>query len=86
MEAKRVEAQAEFAASAVFAARKVRDAEEGKDAHGWAMASGTMLDKLRLELGEVTDRTEHVAAPERAPDVEDELAKVLELVRPQAAA
>jgi hypothetical protein len=86
MEAQRVKAQAEFAASAVYAAEQVRVSDNGKDAHGWAMASGTMLDKLRLELGEATDRTEHVAVPERAPDVEDELAKVLELVRPQAAA
>jgi len=74
MALRRIDAQAEFAQSAVFAARKVRGAEDGKDAHGWAMASGTMLDKLRLEMGESTDRIDVLGdSRDRAADLVDEL-------------
>lgn len=81
----RTRAQAEFARSAVHAAIQVRSCEKGNDAQGWATASAICLDKLRLELGEVTDRTERVAAPERTPEQEAELDRTLRLVQDRAA-
>lgn len=43
------------------------------------------VDKIQLLTGEATERHEHVG-PERTPEQEHELARVLELVRTEAAA
>jgi len=85
LEELRVKARAEFAESAVFAARQVRSSEKGNDAQGWAMAGGICLDKVRLELGEATERHEHGPTPERTPEQEAELAKVVDLAQRRAA-
>lgn len=81
----RTKAQAEFAKSALHAAVKVREAEKGNDAQGWATASAIMTDKLRLELGEATDRTEHIAVPERTVEAQEEMDRTLRLVQDMAA-
>lgn len=85
MEARRVKLRAKLITAAEHAVDQVTDAADGNQAKGWAVAAGIVIDKLRLEVGEATDRTEHVTAPERTPENEAELAKVLKLVEARAA-
>jgi hypothetical protein len=75
--------QAEFADSALFAASKIPGAKDGRDAQGWATASAILTDKLRLELGEATARTE-VVAPERRPEHDEEIAILYDLTERRA--
>jgi transposase-like protein len=83
MQAARVQLQATFADSALFAATKIPGAKDGRDAQGWATASAILTDKLRLELGEATARTE-VVAPERRPEHDEEIAILYDLTERQA--
>jgi transposase-like protein len=83
MQARRVQLQAQFADSALFAAGRIDSAKDGRDAQGWATASAILTDKLRLELGEATARTE-VVAPERRPEHDEEIAILYDLTERRA--
>lgn len=85
LEARRVKLRGTLLSAAEHAVAKIVGEEDGNQAKGWAITSGIVIDKLRLELGEATDRTETVAAPERTPEVESELAKVVALADRRAA-
>lgn len=71
-------------AARIHVARSIA-ADNGKDAQHYMTAGAIGLDKFRLEQGEVTDRTEHVAAPERTPEVEEGLALLFDLAEHRAA-
>lgn len=58
---------------------------DGKDAQHWMTAAAIGVDKFRLEKGEATERTEHVAAPERNPEVEEELGILYDMAEHRAA-
>jgi hypothetical protein len=49
---------------------QARHTDEGRDAQGWMTAGAIALDKVRLELGEVTDRTEHRTTDQVTAEVE----------------
>jgi transposase-like protein len=84
-EEKRVHLQAELLDAAREHVAMARVTTDGKDAQHWMTAAAIGVDKFRLERGEATDRTETVAAPERTPEVEAELAKVVSLADRRAA-
>jgi len=84
MAEKRALLREELATAALHHVRQSAKSTDGRQAQAWMVAGAIGVDKLRLELGEVTDRTEHVA-PERSAEVEEELAKVVELAEHRAA-
>jgi hypothetical protein len=57
---RRSELKVELADAAVDLAQRLRKAEDGKDAAGYAKALGDVVDRLRLESGQVTDLRGHV--------------------------
>jgi transposase-like protein len=83
LEENRARAREAFARVSVYAAEKVMSSKNGNDARGWATASAIMTDKLRLELGEATDRTEHLS-PDRNPEYEEALDRTIRLVQDKA--
>lgn len=70
IEEQRIVAQREFMETAVHCARQARLVEDGHQAFSLTKAGGTALDKVRLELGEVTDRTEHRTVDQVTAEVE----------------
>lgn len=82
--AERREAEADAAGITAAIARQrlvyALQAGDDKMTRASAVAYGILVDKAQLLAGGVTARTE-VAAPDRSPEQEAELAQVLELVR-----
>ena len=76
------EADAAGITAAIARQRLVHALQAGDDkmTRASAVAYGILVDKAQLLAGGVTARTE-VAAPDRSPEQEAELAQVLELVR-----
>lgn len=57
---------------------KCREATSGRDAHGYAMAYGTLIDKAQLLTGGPTSRHEHLDAQrrrDRVAELRDEVAE-----------
>lgn len=77
------EANAAGITAAIARQRLVQALQGGDDkmTRASAVAYGILIDKAQLLAGGATERLEHTA-PERSAEQEQELARVLELVRP----
>lgn len=70
LERKRAELRGLFADAARHHVERSLVTDDGKDAQHWMTAGAIGLDKLRLELGEATDRTEHRTVDQVTAEVE----------------